>query len=315
MSTPQFEFIAHGLTFLASALPLVLFASPVTVFWEQRKQNDDVKGGITMPPLALTSQAAQCLLFLLYSLCSLNLPGIVANFGGFLLGVVFLSMYPFFLGQDSEEDDDNRSGTKQYRSTYRKHVCALILVGGGFLTGFFLAPYSSITTEDSNSQGGVLLIDLLKNTLHIESLPSIDSLYAQILKYTALVFGLLLFLHPLFVFSKVIQTKDPSLMGSSMMNYAAFLCCLAWVFFSSLVKFDIVFLLQNSVGLVVNVGAILLRWRLGSPGGSTLSESLISGSVQSTSDDLKRTVSTDADHIMEMSSTATSSEVELQSAA
>ena len=88
-ATSAFDRVIFG---LATALPMVLFLAPVSVFRTGEP--------IHMPPLQLTLQTTQCFLFLLYSIIYQNTAGIIANAGGLFFGLVFVILYPLFWHAD-----------------------------------------------------------------------------------------------------------------------------------------------------------------------------------------------------------------------
>ena len=148
------DILGQTISVLASVLPYILFASPATVFLSAMKCNSKTSTTITrgenlkapdseyiqMPPLALSSQTTQCLLFLLYSAVTSNIAGVIANAGGFFLGLVYLVLYPFFC------DTSESLGLMRM---YKCQVLASVAIGSGFVAGFFLTSEKDDHCNDS----------------------------------------------------------------------------------------------------------------------------------------------------------------------
>jgi len=83
-------------------LPVVAFASPITVFVPVFCGN---RRGmeLDMPPLAVTSQMLQCYLFAVYALSLGNMITLlIPNCVGFLLGLLWSTLYPHRMARENE---------------------------------------------------------------------------------------------------------------------------------------------------------------------------------------------------------------------
>lgn len=79
--------------------------------------------------------------------------------------------------------------------------------------------------------------------------------------------GIVMCAYPLPNMAEALEKKKMGLMGSSGMNVAMFCCCAAWVVHASVVEFDVFVLASNAVGVLVQGGALLLRFYLWWGGG------------------------------------------------
>ena len=59
--------------------------------------------------------------------------------------------------------------------------------------------------------------------------------------------------------TQVLKTGKTELMGNVVMNIAALACSGVWIVFASWIDYDLIFLIQNSVGFGVNVLAMIVR--------------------------------------------------------
>ena len=102
--------------------------------------------------------------------------------------------------------------------------------------------------------------------LTVSSLPYLSSSVAAAI-------GVVMCSYPLPAMQQSLKENNPNLLGSQFMNIAMLICCSAWVIHSSpLVEFDAYVLLANSVGVVVQVLALLIRCIIAKNNVSLLSE-------------------------------------------
>lgn len=100
------------LDILCMVLPIILFLTPVTVFWEARKTQRRVE----MPPLALTSQLIQCYLWIIYASGWEEAVMLIPNVIGAGLAAIFLVLY-------------QRSMNPIFQRQFRSQTLGCVVVG------------------------------------------------------------------------------------------------------------------------------------------------------------------------------------------
>jgi len=131
----------------------------------------------------------------------------------------------------------------------------------GFVLGFVwstiypfkVAPVNGLRLQ-WQIQYSISLLLMLLGSLTIQRTPYLSSTIAAAV-------GVLMCTYPLPSMHQAYKEKNPNLMGSAVMNFAMFATCFAWVIHSSwLVEYDIFVLVANGSGVLVQGGALVLRF-------------------------------------------------------
>lgn len=130
----------------------------------------------------------------------------------------------------------------------------------GFILGFVwstiyplqVSPDGGLQLQWRVQYGGSLLLMLL-GALTIHTMPHLSSTIAGAV-------GVVMCTYPLPSMKQAYTENNPNLMGSTAMNLAMFINCLAWGLHSSpLVEYEISVLVPNTAGLAVQGSALMLR--------------------------------------------------------
>ncbi|CAD7944068.1 unnamed protein product [Amoebophrya sp. A120] len=259
---------------LCMFLPFFMFLSPgVSVFypaWKQADRNSANAGGVggsagasfSLPPLPLTSQTTQCFLWLLFGLhLSKDAQPVVLipNVVGLVLGVVYLYLYPKFLGSAAS----NSPTVSLFKQQYRLQMNLVILIAViGVVLHWMAFVFEQNTMEIANGAAGRGATTSSSSEASSSGSKNPQSNVAHdTIGYLACLIGLLLLTSPLFVIQQALETGNPQVMGSFVMNLFSFSCAFVWTIQGVLINQKPV-LIQNFCGTVANGLALAVRWYL-----------------------------------------------------
>eukprot|EP00392_Amoebophrya_sp_AT5.2_P012867 g12974.t1 len=228
MSSSEEGFLT-ALDVACAALPMILYAAPLSVFY--RVFWVKTATTVEIPPLPLTGMLLQCSIWLAF--CSLSgiIPGIIHNAFGLAIGLVFLVLY---------EKCHKRS---VYGRDWRRHLRGLAVVG------VLVAVFAGLAGAWQGNGGA-----------EEDATEPIISVFGWLGLVTAVVFlG-----HPLASMARVLLTNNVEAMGSTAMNLCALFAGVAWfvnaAFFLESGGLQIA--IADFVCILANVAALSLRWKL-----------------------------------------------------
>eukprot|EP00392_Amoebophrya_sp_AT5.2_P005788 g5798.t1 len=237
-------------------LPFFMFLAPVSVFYPAYV----TKAKVSIPPLPFSSQTLQCFLWLLFAFylpAEDRLVLIVPNVIGLVLGLLYLGVYPRFVGGHHSGDDlgdvvgaastlEGAGGPESsYLPQYWRQMkvvgalsCVAVLLAGCYNT-------LSTTSASPEAGGGVDFF-----------------IFIDCIGYLACLIGLLLLTSPLFVMKQAYETRNPALMGSTAMNACSLTCSLVWTIQGAVFLHKTQVTVQNLAGCVANGMALVVRWAM-----------------------------------------------------
>jgi len=266
------------LTSVCMFLPFVMYLAPLSAFylaWAYPHTHT-----LSISPLPLSSQTLQCFLWLVFAWyvesAEERLVLLVPNFFGFVLGLVYLVLYPRLAGGASggtytsvastssasveAPPGDHAAGTPAGFFIEQFHSQLRILLGVSCFV-LFLCGYHEVLTRFEQTQAQA------KSS-------SRSSYLIDGVGYLACAVGLLMLSSPLFSMRQSLETKNVELMGSLWMNLATFLCTAAWTVQACIYLQNPQLAFLNGVGLLANSAVLLARWQLVRCGSLHASESL-----------------------------------------